>query len=195
MTLFKDNNNNGVMDNDEESIAGQGLSVKGNIFVTDKSGTITFKNIEKGEYKTDFGKGGKLRGWIPSAGPVQTFVIKGNQTIYVPYKVSKILQGKINLEIDSNSNLSFKVANIKVTAITIDKADTISYSTLSDENGEFYFNLPGGNYNVTVSPGAFDDNFRPTQFTQMVDLMNNDNKVVYFLVKQRKRTINIKKKE
>lgn len=195
MVLFKDVNNNGEMEKGEEPIQGQGLAIKGNIFVTDKSGTVVFRNIEKGEYKTDFGKGGKIRGWIPSGGPVQTFLLKGNQTIYVPYKISKILQGKLSLEIDSNSSLTFKLANIKVTAQTIDKADTVEYSTLTEENGDFYFNLPAGHYNITLSPTAFDDVFRPTQFTQRADLENNDNKTLYFTIRQKKRTINIKKKE
>jgi hypothetical protein len=82
-----------------------------------------------------------------------------------------------------------------VTAKIISQADTITYSTLTQENGEFYFNLPGGMYTIELSPLAFDDNFRPTTFSQQVDLINNSEKMVYFDIKQRKRSINIKKRD
>jgi predicted heme/steroid binding protein len=91
--------------------------------------------------------------------------------------------------------LSFKLSNIKVTARIVNKADTIEYSTLTSENGEFYFNLPGGVYTVSLSQVAFDDNFRPTEFSQQVDLAINNEKTIYFYIKQRKRSINIKKRD
>lgn len=193
--LFKDANSDGIMNPQEEPIGGQMLSVKDNLFVTDKDGSILFKNIDKGDYKADFGYGSKVKGWVPSNGPVQVFTVKGTQIAYVPYKKSKVLQGKLNLEIDENSNLSFKLGNIKVMAESIDSKDTLKYSTLTDENGEFYFNLPGGNYNVTLSQLAFDENFRPSTFTQPADLKNNDEKTIYFEIRQRKRSINIRKKD
>ncbi|HEY1030424.1 MAG TPA: hypothetical protein VGD89_01540, partial [Flavipsychrobacter sp.] len=195
VVLFKDANNDGTKNNDEEPVAGQMLSLGNNLFITDKDGSILFKNIDKGEYKADFGYSSKIRGWVPSLGPTQFVTVKGNQTLYVPYKISKILQGKLNLTIDSNSNLSFKLNNIKVTAETVENADTIKYATLTDENGEFYFNLPSGNYIITLSPLAFDDNFKPTQFSQPADLVNNNTKTIYFDIKQRKRQINIRKKD
>ncbi|MBS1773317.1 MAG: carboxypeptidase regulatory-like domain-containing protein [Bacteroidetes bacterium] len=195
LVLFKDANNNALMDDGEEPIAGQVLSIKGNLFVTDDKGVALFRNVAKDDYKTDFGFASKIKGWVPSSGPVQSFEIKGNHTYYVPYKKSKILQGKLNLIIDSNSNLSFKLGNIKVSATLTQNADTFNYSTLTDENGEFYFNLPGGEYLITLSPLAFDDNFKPTAFSQTADLMNNDTQNLVFVIKQRKRTINIKKKD
>ena len=193
--LFKDNNNDGEKNDGEEVIGGQMMSVNGNLFVTDDNGIIIFRNIEKAEYKADFGYGSKIKGWIPSNGPVQLFTLKRSQTFYVPYKKSKVLLGQLRLMIDSFSNLSFKLGNIKVMAESIDSKDTLKYSTITGENGDFYFNLPGGSYNITLSQLAFDENFRPTQYTQPADLTVNDTKTIYFDIKQRKRAINIKKKD
>jgi hypothetical protein len=47
---------------------------------------------------------------------------------------------------------------------------------------------------VSLAEAAFDENFRPLEFSQSADLTNNQEKTVYFDVKQRKRTMNIKKK-
>jgi hypothetical protein len=69
-----------------------------------------------------------------------------------------------------------------------------NYSTLTDENGEFYFNLPSGNYVITLSEVAFGDQFRPVQFSQAADLLSNESKTLYFEIKQKRRQINIKKK-
>ncbi|MBL7683509.1 MAG: hypothetical protein JNK00_09110 [Flavipsychrobacter sp.] len=195
MILFKDANNDGEMNQGEEAITGQMLAIKGSRFITDDNGAILFKNVEKGDYKVDFGFASKIRGWVPNAGPVQTFKLTGNKTYFIPYKASKILNGQLRLEIDDKSNLTFKLSNIKVTAKIVSQTDTITYSTLTQENGEFYFNLPGGLYTIELSPLAFDENFRPTTFTQQADLINNNEKMIYFDIKQRKRTINIKKRD
>lgn len=194
--MFKDANSNGIFDIGETPVNGQMMSINGSMFVSDDRGWIVYKNVAKGEFKTDFGLSSKVKGWIPSGGIVQTFQLTGNKTMYVPYKMSKVLQGKLNLSLDSNSNLSFALANIKVTAKgTNDTTNNSTFSTLTDENGEFYFNLPAGNYIVSLSEQAFDDNFKPSQWAQPADLFNNNTKTIYFDIRQKKRQINIKKKQ
>jgi hypothetical protein len=192
LILFKDGNSNGVKDVGEEPVAGQTLSLNGDLFVSDATGVVLYKNTEKGLYKADFGFSSKLKGWIPSNGTLQNFDLHGNRNIEIPYKVSRIVTGKLLVEKDSFSNIKFNPANIKVTAAG-EKEET--YSTLTDENGEFYFNLPSGNYVITLSELAFSDQFKPVQFSQAADLHNNDSKTLYFEIKQKRRQINIKKKE
>lgn len=191
LMLFKDENGNGKRDVTEEPIAGQTLSLNGDLFVSDGDGLVIYKNTEKGAYKADFGYSSKLKGWIPNEGSIQYYEVNGNTSINVPYKVSRVLSGKLMVEKDALSNLSFNPGNIKVTA-TGDKGEV--YSTLTDENGDFYFNLPAGSYIVTLSEVAFGDQFKPVQFSQPADLLNNMTKSLYFEIKQKKRQINIKKK-
>lgn len=193
LVLFKDVNSNGKLDEGEELIKGQSVAINDNVLVSGQDGSIAYRNISKGTYKVDFGLTSKMKGWIPAQGMIQNFALSGNANIYIPYKLSRILQGKLNLVVDSNSNITFNLANIRVEATSSDS--TGNYSTLTDENGEFYFNLPAGNYDVKLSDAAFDENFRPTIHSQPADLVNNNTKTVYFEIKQRKRTINIKKKK
>lgn len=193
MVLFRDENTNGNKDEGEGPISEQMLALNDNLFVSNADGEIIFKNVDKKMYKADFGYTSKIKGWIPSGGTIQTFELTGNKTILIPYKKSKVLSGKLTVVLDKNSNLDFKAGNIKVTATSNDSTRA-TYSTLTDENGDFYFNLPAGNYTVSLSEVAFDENFRPTEMAQKVDLVNNDEKTLYFEVKQKKRAINIKKK-
>jgi hypothetical protein len=191
LVLFKDKNSNGTRDDGEEPVAGQTLSLNGDLFVSDGDGMVIYKNTEKGVYKADFGYSSKLKGWTPSNGTTQSFDLTGNKSIPVPYKVSHVLNGKLILEKDSLSTIQFNPANIKVTA----KGESgANYSTLTDDKGEFYFNLPAGNYIVSLSEAAFSDQFRPVETSQTADLIRNESKTLYFEIKQKRRQINIKKK-
>jgi hypothetical protein len=188
--LFRDLNANGKKDDNEEPIPGQMVSMNGNLFISDDNGILIYQNVEKGNFKADFGYTSKVKGWIPTNGAIQSFEVKGNTLIAVPYSRSKVLSGKLNVQADSNSNLKFDPSKIKVTA----KAeDGTVYSTLTDDNGEFYFNLPSGHYMVTLSNVAFDEHFRPTQASQPADMENNETKTLYFEIRQRRRQINISK--
>jgi hypothetical protein len=189
IVLFKDQNSNGIMDKGEEPLEGQMMSLNGNMFVSDENGSVQFKNMSDSILKADLGYTSKIKGWAPVAGSMQSFAVDGTQ--YVPFRKCKILQGQVTLRKDSLSNLKFNVARIKV---IVKGTDNSTYSTITDENGEFYFNLPTDNYTVSLSEAAFDENFRPAELAQTVDLTNNQEKTVFFEVKQRKRTMNINKK-
>lgn len=193
LVLFKDENTDGKLDDGEGPIAEQMLALNDNLFVSDGRGIVIFKNVEKKDFKADFGYTSKIKGWIPQGGTIQTFAVTGNKTIYIPYKKSKVLSGKLKVLLDKNSNLDFKAGNIKITATSNDSLRS-SFSTLTDPEGEFYFNLPAGMYTVTISQVAFDDNFKPTEFAQQADLVNNDEKMLFFEIKQKRRAINIRKK-
>lgn len=188
LILFKDANSNGLRDANEEAIAGQMVSLNGNLFVSNEKGELYFRNVEATNFKADFSYSSKIKGWSPAAGTIQTFETNGDNTEYIAFRPSKVLQGKLNLVADSLSDVKFALGSIKV---TVTGSDNVSYSTLTDEDGNFYFNLPTDNYVVTLSEAAFDEHFRPSQLSQRADLTNNDTKTVYFEIRQKKRQINI----
>lgn len=193
LILFKDSNANGKKDADEEPIPGQTIALNGDMFVSDEDGYIVYKNIIKADYKADFGYSSKVKGWVPTGGTIQHIAVTGNKTVKVPFKKSKILSGKINLIKDSRSDADFKLGNLKVTAVGMDTAT--SYSTLTNADGEFYFNLPAGKYTVTLNEAAFGDKFKPTEYAKTADLLINDEITVYFEIKEKRRRINIRKKK
>ena len=172
-----------MRDANEEAIAGQMISLNGNLFMSNENGEIFFKNVEATNFKADFSYSSKIKGWSPAAGTIQKFETTGDNTEYIPFRPSKVLQGKLTLVADSLSDNKFSMGSIK---ITVTSTDNTSYSTLTDEDGNFYFNLPTDNYVVTLSEAAFDEHFRPSQLSQRVDLTNNSTKNVYFEIRQRK---------
>lgn len=166
--------------------------MNGDKFFTDKNGLIVYKNTEPGIYKADFGHSTLLKGWIPSEGNAQTFQLNSNRTVYVPYKVSRVLVEKLNVQKDQLSDMPFNTANIRVN-VTAEKGEV--NSTLTDENGEFHFNLPAGKYIFSLSESVFGDQFKPVSFSQSADLVNNQTVNLYFEIKQKRRAINIKKRD
>ncbi|HYD20965.1 MAG TPA: carboxypeptidase-like regulatory domain-containing protein, partial [Flavipsychrobacter sp.] len=191
LQLFTDRNGNGVMDGDEQAVVGQTLSLGEQMFVSNEKGIVELRNADKGTYKLDFGFTSKLRGWAPSNGVRQEVNVSGSNIFPVPYKVSRVLQGRLRLVLDSTSNLKFSLERIKVIAKDENGAE---YSTITDEGGEFYLNVPAGNYTVSLSEAAFDENFRPVENALHADMVNNNVKDIQFEIRQKKRTMNIKKK-
>ena len=68
-----------------------------------------------------------------------------------------------------------------------------TFNSLTNVNGEFFFNLPAGDYTITINQAVFDDNFRPVETTKLADLMNNDQLQLQFEIRQKKRQINLRK--
>ena len=91
---------------------------------------------------------------------------------------------------DAYSEKNFTVGNIRVTATGDDGS---RYSTITDESGSFYFNLPAGHYIVNLNPEAFDKEFVAEETTQTADLLYNQQIDLHFQVRQQKRKINIRK--
>ena len=189
--LFKDENNDGMWEENEAPIIGQTVSINGNLFISDENGMITYKNVEDGIYNVDFGFSSKIKGWAPSAGNVQKVeVSSSNQAQHIAFRKSRVLDGSLKVVKDSNSSLKFTPGNIKITVTTSGSA---TYTTLTDENGDFSFNLPEGNYTVSISAASFDEYFRPVELSKSVDLTNNTTKKVVFEIRQKRRMINIRK--
>jgi hypothetical protein len=68
-----------------------------------------------------------------------------------------------------------------------------TFSALTNASGEFFFNLPAGDYTITINQAVFDDNFRPVETTKLADLVNNDQLNLQFEIRQKKRQLNLHK--
>jgi hypothetical protein len=79
---------------------------------------------------------------------------------------------------------------IRITAIA---SNGVVYNTLTNDNGEYSFNLPAGNYIVNVNQAVFDDKFRMSEPSKPADLINNHHLKLQFEIRQKTRLINIKR--
>jgi hypothetical protein len=111
-------------------------------------------------------------------------------TYYIPFSKSKVVSGNLLLIKDEKSSLSMDLEAIRM--IAVDSSGETFY-TLTNAEGEFFFNLPAGNYTISINQAVFDENFRPVELTKLADLINNEHLQLQFEIRQKKRQLNIHK--
>jgi hypothetical protein len=188
--LFKDNNGNNVYDLGDEPINEASIKIGEQYFTTNKLGEAYYKNIKTGIYSLDLGQVTNLKGWIAKKGYKQQINFDKSQVWYIGYERSRFLSGSLNLVKDPLSKLEFSPSNIRITAIS-SKGE--SYSTLTDENGAFFLNLPADTYLVQINANVFTDEFRVLRENLNADLTNKTEENLVFEIRERKRAINIRK--
>ena len=181
--FFNDENNNGMMDNNEHPIASLPVLMNGRHFITDKDGYLRYKNIDQGTYDLDL-TNSPVKGSIPGDGLIQSVEVKHNQKLEIPYKKSKMISGRLFIIQDTTSENIFLPGNIKVTAADIAHRE---YSAITNRDGEYFLSVPAGEYIVSLNAESFNDFYRPVSFSKAVVLTAAENAVADFEVKQRKR--------
>ena len=188
--LFQDSNNNDIPDKGEEVIRQARTGIDNEMVLSNERGEINFRNTDKTSFVLDFSQISTLRGWIPKLGYRQTFTPGNQKYQYIPFLPAKVLTGKLVLIRDEKSNVAMQLDGIRITAIS---ADGKTYATLTTMEGEFFFNLPAGDYTVTINQEVFDENFRPAETSKSADLVNNNLLHLQFDIRQKKRQINVHK--
>lgn len=189
MVLFLDKNNNGWPDADEERVTNARVLVNNDLLQSNSKGELVFKNTDDKEYVLDFSQIAALEGWMPKQGFRQVFKPGRDQQLYFfPFTRSNVISGSLLLLRDAQSSLTMALDGIRITAAASDGA---IYNTLTNTNGEFSFNLPAGNYIISVNQAVFDDNFRIAEVSKAADLVNNQRLHLQFEIRQKKRAMNI----
>jgi hypothetical protein len=188
--LYKDNNGSNLYDEGDEPIPDASLRIGEQYFTTNNKGEVYYKNIKAGLYTIDLGQVSSLKGWIPKKGYKQQINFDKSQEWYIAYEKSRFLSGKLNVVKDQLSKLEFNPANIRITAIS-SKGE--SYTTLTDESGSFFLNLPADAYRVLINTNVFNENFRVLQESMGADINSKMEENVVFEIREKKRTINIRR--
>ncbi len=188
LVLYLDKNNNRSFDEGEQTIPHARISVQGEWVETNSKGQVQIQQVGNGKIIVDFGHIQQLRGWMPVAGNKQQLQIGKKGTTYIAFAPARVISGKILTTLDENSSIVPQLDGIRMTA-TGEKGEL--HHTLTNHQGEYYFNLPAGNYLISVNAAAFDEQFRPAESIRTADLVNNTMLTIDFEVRQRKRTINI----
>lgn len=188
--LFLDKNANGKFDGTDEPVENAQVVASEALVMTNSEGVITFRNIERKPIQLDLSHISHLKGWIPKAGYNQ-WVAPGSETMYyIPFSKSKVATGKLFLLRDDKSSLTMDLEAIRMIAVS---GTGEVFNALTNKAGEYFFNLPAGDYTISINQAVFDENFRPVELTKLVDLMNNDEAHLQFEIRQKKRQLNIRK--
>lgn len=190
VVLFKDNNSNAVFDALDEAIPEANIRIGNQNFTTNKKGEAFYKNIKQGEYSIDLGQVNNIRGWVAKTGFKPSVNISKSQDLYIPFQKSKFLSGQLNLIKDPFSKKEFNASNIRITALS-SKGE--SFTTLTNEEGAFFFNLPEDTYLIQINANVFNEDFRALQETFNIDLTAKNDEKVIFEIRERKRQINIRR--
>jgi len=184
--LFKDDNNNNILDGDEERLANAAVEIDDKTLTTNRKGEIAYRNMKPGVYQVNFtnSKHGDL---IASNGSLQSIDLQEDTRIYVPFKKGKKLYGNVLIDRDSMSNSVLTADNFKV---TVTDTSGRTYNAMTNRSGDFYVYLPEGVYNVSLNPEAFKvGDFKPVRMSYDIDMFTNEDSFVQFVIKQKKRAV------
>jgi hypothetical protein len=191
IVLFIDKDNNGWANEGEECITNARVIVNNDQLLSNSKGEIIFRNTDDKEFIIDFSQIAGLEGWMPKQGFRQVLRPAKDQKVYFfPFTRSHIISGKLVLLRDEQSSLTMPLDGIRIMAVAPDGA---IYNTLTNSDGEYFFNLPAGNYIISVNQAVFDDNFRVAEPSKAADLVNNQRLHMQFEIRQKKRVMNVRK--
>ena len=173
MVVFRDANGNGIKDHDEQGFANMLIKVTKvnesfsdedafvqtkDIYelITDEDGMVEYKFLPKGNYKIESMPLSASQGWFGKR-TIYKF-IDGNGVIYIPLSKGAKLTGGIYVERDIHSdNKPVNLGGIRVTVVNQLTGET--YTTLTDQNGNYSIHVPSGDYVVSINEGAVGTRF------------------------------------
>lgn len=187
--LIKDLNSNGVLDADDLPIVAEYVAIDDNWLITDEYGVVKGKKLKEGIHSIDLSKV-QLQGWVPAGESLEEVIVNGDTEVYLFFNRSKVLDGKIEVKRDKRSKWYFDLEYIRVEAIA---ENGKIYTALTDEEGNFSFNLPAGKYTVRYNNKVFSAKYFKVINTEVeVSLIEQERTSVVFEVRENKRRINIR---
>jgi hypothetical protein len=207
--FFKDENGNGIMDPEEQAIENmmsmiertEGFTSAENIspdsqakinfsfvsLVSNRQGNIKLDYMPEGFYKLRISALQNLNGYFNFKGAEQEVRLDMNKQVYIPYEKAGKVFGKLLIKRDKFSRYGLAaIENIRVVAKT---ADGKEYSTLTGRNGNFTIFVPqNGSYTISIN-NPFGSKFKVLKNDIEVDLSDNNNAKVNFIMKEQARKI------
>jgi hypothetical protein len=187
---YADQNGNKRFDSTDRLLPGIGVTVGKDNFITSKEGSFSWKNIDTGLYRISITATGAHRGWLPPSSSDLFLNMRSSQTVMIAFSKSCIIAGSVSIELDTHSTLSVQPDHILVKATDSSGKE---YSTLTDNDGLYFINVPAGVYTVSLNPEAFTGSIRPTVLYQSVDLRTTQEAAVNFVLQEKRRPIRILK--
>lgn len=186
VVAYEDANSNKNFDSGDRLLPGVKVRVNKEDFVTGIEGAFHWRNIDTGFYRLTVMNPSAHRGLLPPPDSALAFVFQSNKEIMIPFSKSCVVSGKVRIELDDHSTQVVSPEHILVKAI--DSSGT-EYSTLTDEQGSYFINLPAGLYTVTLNQEAFSGTIKPVTPFYRVDLRSRLEAEVIFLLREKKRPI------
>lgn len=143
LSFFEDGNNNGLQDRNESYAKAMLVKIGKETAMTDQKGQVKFVDMEAGSYTVQVENN---QGWV-SQGPLHIVLTK-NQRVEMPLVKTSKLNGHIQVVTKKYMETKPALSGIKVNAVD---QNGKSYSTMSNEEGNYVLYVPVGIYNVSIN--------------------------------------------
>lgn len=127
--------------------------------LTNKKGMAILKNIEIGTYGWNVFALDDLGGWFPHISDSLNISASGTQ--YIPFVRGVKIVGKVYLQRDKNSPDADKKLDLSRIKITCQNSKT--YTTITDNDGNFEIFVPAGKYTITMDEKILGTRFKLLQ--------------------------------
>ncbi|MFB6320691.1 hypothetical protein [Saccharicrinis sp. FJH54] len=201
---FYDENGNGIKEKNEKGLTnvlvslipaedkGMFSSMDGYKILTGAGGEGLLENITKGNYTIVVQKLTKGDGFYNNS--VKTVALFKDEIVYLPFTSGGKIMG--TLQVQKAKYTRFSEKDVELSNIRIVATDMFGneYSTLTDQNGFFKIEVPGGKFTVSINSAVFGAGFSVQENDIEVEI-NDINKSVFvnFLISEQERRMNIKK--
>lgn len=186
---YEDVNANKRYDSTDRPLSGVAVKINNENFLTDKKGYVLRRNVDTGRYQLSVSSSA-YRGLVPPPDNELLIELRRSQKILVPFAKSAVVSGKVIVDPAMYSTLHLVPDNILVKAIDSTGKE---YSTLTNERGEYFINVPAASYTVTLNPEAFTGAVRPVTLYQRIDLRVRQEAEVNFILRERNRPMRLLK--
>lgn len=189
---YKDLNTNNQYDGGEPLIEGITIKIDGHYFTTNPKGQAIYKNVKPDQYEVDLSVMSELQGWLSQRPLIHQASVNGKKSIhYLPFRESKYISGEIKMLKDKYSNFQYALDRIRVTAVDEEGNE---FSAFTNNSGGFFMNLPAGVYTLRFNQSLFEKQFDIIKGEVKINLLEGESYHVTFIVKEKKRGINIRRR-
>ncbi|MFH2142531.1 MAG: hypothetical protein ABIJ97_08925 [Bacteroidota bacterium] len=186
---FYDMNGNGIKDKDEIELENVVVRVDADEVISDKHGKCAINNIQVNTYTWVVFSLEDLDGWFPNIS--DSLLLFKNETVSVPFTKGVKVSGSVNISKEKWS--AFTEVSLDLSRIRVTAANHKAYTTLTDQNGNFSFYLPQGDYTLTLDEYVLGERFQLLQNNIAIDVDESfDNIFVPFYIVEKKRKIQTK---
>jgi hypothetical protein len=189
--MFKDANNNDKWDKGEEPIKEASILINGKYLSSDEKGKTSLRNIEKGNYIVDFSPISNQKGWMPLTILSDTVNLKRDREILIPFKTTLSIVGKVEFSAGAYSiRGNMKLSGLRIVAVSETMKE---FEAITNEDGEFFFNLVQGSYTIKMPESILGDKFKFDYLSQDVLVYDQPQESLLFILKEKGRKLNIRR--
>lgn len=147
LQLFEDKNGNGILDQNEEVLAGEPVQLNDFIAITDKKGKVSFQNVPTGTYNLKVRENAGLRLMMEP-----NLLINRNENIQVGLIINKKVSGSLQ---EIKQEYDFQETDVTGVLIYVKDEEGHIKSTVVDQNNYFEFYLKNGIYEIFIENNKY----------------------------------------